>query len=213
MTEEQRQKVKAALLYKHLEAFEQSMALDRHYKAIEWITAYNLPYRINLEYLKGSSRDYVQINPCYPAPGYCIDDLIALKPGEVDISYDLDITPKDEATRQKIKECCDKLRPWDLSTAAGRKKWEYEFAHFLNAAQLNTFTYFDWFGVKSAPPKEQEKNQQKIYYWLNLQADYQMNPGNYRQEEPLRKDYEDNYTTNEFIIDWDGSTQYRDSMM
>ena len=233
LTELQRQKANEAL-YKNLpmfKNFEKEIAFRNYQTAIEWIDTYNLPFRIGYEYLKAwNIRDgYVKINPCYPAPGYRCDDLIHLRPDEVtphdpsskpnkDGSYNLCLTPINEDTRQQIKELCYKLRPWNLETAAGLKQWEFEFAHFLNAAQLNTFTYFDWFGVKSAPNEESaQKNQQRIYYWLNLQADYQMNPEAYRQEEPpYLPGYDDEYTHLGFVIDWDNkkeSTQYSNSMM
>lgn len=204
MTEEQRNKARAALLYKKLDDFEKSIALDRHFEAIQWIDLYNLPYRIALDYLKGSSPDYVRINPCYPFPGYCKDDLIHLTPNDVDIAQDLTTTPKDKATKKQIKELCAKLRPWNLSTAAGIEQWKKYFAHFINAADFDSYTSFDWFGAKVAA-YSQEQNK-KINFWKCLHADYHLHPEDYLQEELLKADYDlEKYTTNEFIIDWNTS--------
>lgn len=223
MTEEQKRQAEIALSNSSnsfLMTFEQKIAFSNHLEAIEWIDTYNLPYRISFDYLKAwdRSKGYVEINPCYPMPGYRVDDLIHLKPNEFtphdpskppnkDGSYSLCLTPINPEVRQQVKEVCYKLRPWNLETAAGRKKWEYEFAHFLGLAQLNAFNYFDWFGIKEAPDEvTANKNQQKIDYWLNLQADYLNNKGNYRQEEPpYLPSYEAEYTLLQFVPIWDNN--------
>lgn len=208
LTEEQKQKAEEALLLQlpMFQDFEKEIAFRNHQEAIEWIDKYNLPYRIALNYIKGydNTKGYVQINACYPAPGYCKDDLIHLSPDDINIDYQLNITPKDEATRQQIKECCDRLRPWNLSTAAGLEQWKRYFAHFLNAADIDSYNSFDWFGVKVAAYSQEQNN--KINFWKCLHADYYLRQGDFMQEEPLQADYDlDQYTTLEFVVDWNSS--------
>lgn len=213
MTEEQRIKAELALSASFTFNFEKEIALSNHEKAIEWISIYNLPYRISLNHLKGSSRDYVGINPCYPYPGYNVNDLIHLSPNEFaahdptkppnkDGSYDLCLTPINAETRQQIKEHCEKLRPWNLSTPEGIEKWKYYFAHFLNEADLNDYDSFDWFGVKVASYSPEQNH--KISFWKCLHADYYLHPDNYMQEEPpYLPSYDNEYTHLEFIPDWE----------
>ena len=208
LTEEQKKKAEEALLLQSpiFQDFEKQIAFANHQEAIKWIDLYNLPYRIALNYIKSydNSKDYVQLNACYPAPGYLKDDLIHLKPEEVNIDYELNMEPKEEATRQKIKECCDKLRPWNLSTAAGLEQWKKYFAHFINAAAFDKFNSFDWFGVKVATYSQEQSD--KINFWKCLHADYYLHQGDFIKEEPLKADYDlDRYTTKEFVIDWNTS--------
>lgn len=215
MTEEQRKKAEIALNTSFAFDFEKKIAFDNHLKAIEWISIYNLPYRVSLDYLKGSSREYVQINPCYPFPGYNVNDLIHLKPNEFtphdpskppnkDGSYNLCLTPINAEVRQQIKEQCEKLRPWNLSTQEGKEKWKYYFAHFLNAIDLESYNSFDWFGVKVAAYTEEQNK--KINFWKCLQADFFIHPEDYLQEEPpYLPSYDYEYTHLEFIPDWDSN--------
>jgi len=225
LTKEQEEKAREALYLRlpMFQNFEKEMAFNNHKTAIAWVNAYNLPYRISLDYLKAINADHVRININYPFPGYRVADLIHLSPNEYMLHdpmkapdnkgrYTLELTPIDEATKQRIEEHNKNLRPWDLSTAAGIEKWKYYFAHFFNVAQLNEYNSFDWFGVKAAPNEEQEK---KINFWISLQADYQMNPDKYMQEEPLKANYNlDEYTELSFIPDKENiSTQYSNSMM
>lgn len=213
MTEEQKRKAEIALSASLYADFEKKIAFNNYLTAIEWIELYNLPYRVSLDYLKGYNKEngFVLINPCYPFPGYNVNDLIHLKPDEVtphdpskkpnkDGSYDLCLTPINAETRQQIKEHNKKLRPWDLSTAAGLKQWEYYFAHFLNGADLNALDTFSLFGTKEAPKGATDK----INYWKALQADYHMHTDKYMQDEPLLAAYDlEEYTILEFAIDWD----------
>lgn len=222
MNQEQRTKAKMALLSKHLGTFEQRIAISNHYQAIRWIYRYNLPYRISLDYIKAWDRrkGFVMINDNYPLPGYAKDKLMVLNqnqitfkelhPKEEDLDFDYKtplVYPISEALEKQIDEICDKLRPWNFETAAGRKVWEREFAHFLSGYQLNTFTLFDWFGTTDNETTEEK--QKKISYWIDLQKDYLRNPSNYRTEEPLfLEEYEDIYTDWKYLIDWGNKLPY-----
>lgn len=209
LTEEQREKAKEALFVRSaIYDFEKKLAFWNHQEAVKMIDTYNLPYRVALDYIKGPKQEgFVKINPCYPLPGYYRDDLIRLKPYEYtlhdtssppneDGSYSLCLTPINDDTRARIKDLCYNLRTWNLSTAAGRKKWEYEFAHFLNAADFDNYSCFDYWGSRTEP----EGAAERINYWKCLQADYHMHPNNYRQEEPpYLSSYDTDYTLLEFI--------------
>ena len=208
LTEEQKKKAEEALLLQlpMFQDFEKQIAFKNHEEAIKWVSLYNLPYRVALNYIKDydNRKGYVHINACYPAPGYCKADLIHLSPEEVDIDYYLNMTPKEEATRQQIQERCDKLRPWNLSTPEGIEQWKKYFAHFINAADFDRYNSFDWFGVKAAAYSQEQNN--KISFWKCLHADYYLHRDDYMQEEPLQADYDlEQYTTNEFVVDWESS--------
>ena len=63
---------------------------------------------------------------------------------------------------------------------------------------------FDWFGVKAAAYSQEQNN--KISFWKCLHADYYLHRDDYMQEEPLQADYDlEQYTTNEFVVDWESS--------
>ena len=220
LTEEQKKAAERALYLRlpMFQNFEKEIAFENHKTAIEWIDKYNLPYRISLDYLKqyDHNKGFIHINPNYPYPGYKKADLVHVSPDNITLFDDLKMIASEESTRQQIEDHNKKLRPWDLSTAEGLSKWKYYFAHLLNAAQLNEYSDFDWWGKKNAPKEEQEKNQQKINFWKCLQYDYCTKPDNYMNEEPRAADYDlEEYTQLEFIVDWDNkkSTQYSNSMM
>lgn len=219
LTEEQRKKAEEALnpfsKLPMLQNFEKEIAYNNHVTAIKWIEQYNLPYRISLNYLKeyDHRKGFIHINPNYPYPGYKKSDLIHLDPYNDCIPYDPDkepdkngyyelfLSPKEEATRQQIREHNKTLRPWDLSTAAGLEKWKYYFAHLLNAVDLESFNSFDWFGIKAAAYNKEQEN--KINFWKCLQADYYLHQDNFMQKEPIEADYDlDDYTNLEFVPDW-----------
>ena len=217
MTEEQKRKAEEALMLRlpMYQNFEKEIAFRNHQTAIEWIEQYGLPYRISLDYLKeyDHSKGFICINPNYPYPGYLKADLIHLDPYNDCIPYDPDkepdengyhelfLSPKDAATRQKIREHNKALRPWNLSTPKGLERWKYYFAHLLNGADLDSYSSFDWFGVKAAAYNKEQEN--KIYFWKCLQADYYMNPNNYLQKEPKESDYNlADYISLEFVPDW-----------
>lgn len=210
LTEEQQKKAKEALCCQSvLLDFEKKIAFWNQQEAVAMVHDYNLPYRVALNYIKAWTRQdgLVRINPCYPFPGYRVDDLIHLRPDEYmlhdptkppreDGTYELCLTPIKAETRARIKDLCYKLRTWNLDTKQGIKQWEFEFAHFLNAADFDNYTSFDYWGSKQEP-KDAES---KINYWKKLQADYRKNPSKYRQEEPpCLPGYATDYTALEFI--------------
>ncbi len=167
------------------------------------LKAYFKEYGLYLKGYEAACKDgIVLINPLYPKPGYYRADLVCVD-WYIDNHYNLNplirIIPgpfKDNLTsskfdlrtyiqegselREKIDKKAAEQETWNLSTAAGRKVWEHEFAHFLNAADFDNYSTFDWWGKKQAP----EEAEERINYWKSLQADYHLHPEEYRQEEP-----------------------------
>jgi hypothetical protein len=215
LTKEQEAKARIALgLSESLkDNFEKEIAFDNHLKAVSWVEKYNLPYRLSLNYLKAYDRQYgvVAINPCYPMPGYPKAKLIHLKPDEIllynpedkptpDGKYYLNLTPADESTRQRIAENNKTFAPWDLSTAAGRKQWEYYFAHFFYHVDFPKYRTFDYFGRTQRAKGDTER----IEYWKMLQADIHISPERFMESDPLLSEYnEADYTELPFIPDWE----------
>lgn len=191
---------KAYALNVHLEAMQ---SVDTYNLPYAILKPYFKEYGLYLKGYSAACKDgIVLINPLYPKPGYYQADLVGVD-WYIDNHYNLNplvrIIPgpfKDDLTsskfdlrtyiqegselREKIDKKAAEQETWNLSTAAGRKKWEYEFAHFLNAADLENYSCFDWWGKKQAPNEAEER----INYWKSLQADYYKHPENYRQEEP-----------------------------
>lgn len=171
----------------------------------------------------------VLINPLYPAPGYykadivCVDwyvdnkytinPLIRIEEGPFkdDLTsnkFDLrTFIQEDTKLSEEIESRAAEQMKWDLSTAAGRKVWEFEFAHFLNAADLDYYSDSDWWGDKQTPPGNAAD---RINYWKSLQADYHMHSEKYRQEEPTCDNPED-YTLCKFYFDYRAFS--KDTMM
>ena len=190
--------------------FDKEIAFSNHLKAVEWVEKYNLPYRISLDYLKNYSKQYVHINPCYPYPGYPIAKLMHLRQDEFSLhdpadtptenGYQLNLTPIEPSKRQQINDICNQLRPWDLSTVAGRKQWEYYFAHFFYTANFDDYKTFDYFGRT----QRENGDNDKIAYWKLLQAGVHITPERYMEEEPLAKDYDlTEYSLMKFVPDWE----------
>jgi len=220
-TAEQREKAEKALRNNSvIDSFEKEIAFANHTTALEWVDTYNLPYRIALNHIKTPDKEHVSINPCYPFPGYKksdlihvpIDDCLMYNPEEPPreengktLHY-LNMTPKEADTRQQIAEHNKALRPWDLSTQEGKRKWEYYFAHFLSGADLQTYQCFDYFGRRTAAKGDTDR----INYWKSLQADYHLSPDRYMKAGPLLTDYNlEEYTHWYFICDWNESTDQK----
>ena len=229
LTKEQAEKARIALNLSEsfADKFDKEIAFSNHLKAVEWVEKYNLPYRVALNYLKDFDRfnGFVHINPCYPMPGYPKDKLIHLKPDEVllydpeesptpDGYYHLNITPIEEETRQRIAENNRTFAPWDLTTAAGRKQWEYYFAHFLYCEDFSKYKTFDYFGRTQRGKGDNDR----ILYWKNLQASIHITPDKFMENEPLLSDYnKEEYSDLPFIPDWkegiDNGKQNNTSML
>ena len=78
LSKEQEEKAMHVLTQKTmLDNFEKEIAFRNFYKALFAVNVYNLPYRIILDYLKNydKQRGKVELNPCYPAPGYLKEKL------------------------------------------------------------------------------------------------------------------------------------------
>lgn len=207
LSKEQEEKAMHVLTQKTmLDNFEKEIAFRNFYKALFAVNVYNLPYRIILDYLKNydKQRGKVELNPCYPAPGYLKEKLLVLPLEDVSIensptTNDLNITVISSAKRQQIDKHNRSLRDWNLDTKNGIKQWEYYFAHFLKDADLNQYSTFDYFGRNESKQADQEK----INQWKILQKHFRETPTNYMIEEPNCSDYDlSKYTLQEFIIAW-----------
>ena len=215
MTPEQR-KAAQALFPSNLisiETLEKAHALEMHRKACKWVTKYNLPYRVSMDYLKryDHTSGIVLINECYPAAGYKRSDLLPVTVSELDYDnpalftvnengervYSLDVfkTPK-PAVMARIEEHNRQFRTWDTETAAGLEAWEHEFAHFLEGYDFDRFTPFDMIGQGNMPADE--LNARKAYYKA-IQARFEGNKSAYRTEEPPAVEGTE-YTTDKFIL-------------
>lgn len=212
LTPEQIEKAKIALnINRPIEDdFKKQVAFSNYKTALKWVSEYNLPYRISMDYLKNYSKQYVHINPCYPYPGYPISKLMHLRQDEFSLhnpsdtptenGYQLNLTPIEPSKRQQINELCESLRPWNLSTAAGRKQWEYYFAHFFYTVNFDEYKTFDYFGR----PQREKGDNDKIAYWKLLQASVHITPERYMEEEPLATDYDlTEYSLMKFVPDWE----------
>jgi len=195
------------------------------------LKAYFKEYGLYLKGYEAACKDgIVLINPLYPKPGYyqadlvgvdwyidkhyTINPLIRIVPGPfkddlTSSKFDLrTFIQEDTELSQRIEAKAAEQITWNLKTAAGRKKWEYEFAHFLNAADLENYSCFDWWGKKQAPNEAEER----INYWKSLQADYYKHPENYRQEEPTC-DSPELFTLCKFYWNYQAFDKYRDMEM
>lgn len=206
LTDEQKKAAERALFLRlpMFQNFEKERAFEDYKTAIAWIEKYNLPYRVSLEYLKqfDRSRGFIEINVNYPYPGYKVADLVHISPDNITLLDNLNMIPSEESLRQQIEEHNKKLRPWNLSTPEGRKKWRFYFAHFLGQADLQNYSSFDLFGKKEATSADMKR----LDCWKALQADYHLSPDKYMNEEPRAADYDPKeYTQLEFIVDWDNN--------
>ena len=214
---------KAHALNVHLEAMQ---SVDTYNLPYAILKPYFKEYGLYLKGYSAACKDgIVLINPLYPKPGYYQADLVGVD-WYIDSHYNLNplvrIIPgpfKDDLTsskfdlrtyiqegselREKIDKKATEQITWDLSTAAGRKVWEHEFAHFLNAADFDNYSTFDWWGKKEAPKEAEER----INYWKSFQADYHMNPNKYRQEEPTCDNPEE-YTLGTFYWNYQAFDRY-----
>ena len=214
MTDEQKHKACAAILQKTLDDLNKYMAYKNHCAAAEWVTLYNLPYRVALDYQKNLHTGKVCINPMYPLPGYPVSELLTIPVDEMD--FDRFTTEREDGSRVVSMEafCCPKpealeriqannadLHPtWNLNTAAGLREWEKYFAHYLIGYDIDHFTMFDMFGRQDG--NKGDLNERKQYYRgvidrYNTASDYLTEAPDYLPE------YAEQYTTHEFLLQWD----------
>lgn len=214
MTKEQESKAYAALLKKTLDDLYKHAAYANHCTAAEWVTLYNLPYRVALDYLKTQHTGRVGINPMYPLPGYPVSELLTIHLDELDIdrcseeredgsrvvSLELFSTPKPEALERIQANNADLHPTWNLNTAAGLREWEKYFAHYLTGYDFSAFTMFDMFGRTDG--NEAELTERKAYY-TEVQERYRT-ASDYLTEAPEYKpEYAEQYTTHTFLLAWD----------
>lgn len=195
------------------------------------LKAYFKEYGLYLKGYNAACKDgIVLINPLYPKPGYyqavlvgvdwyidnhyTLNPLVRIIPGPfkddlTSSKYDLrTYIQEGSELREKIDKKAAEQITWNLTTAAGRKEWEKQFAHFLNAADFDNYSTFDWWGKKQAP----EEAEERINYWKSLQADYHLHPEEYRQEEPTCNNPEE-YTLGTFYWNYQAFDKYRDMEM
>ena len=190
---------------------EKEDAYRRHIRAIQTIDEFNLPYRVLLNYYKkypcykdicpreAHYEDICVLNPNYPYPGFCCDDLEELgiddtrvitgpyKDDVLSSKFDLKVIPNDADRQAIIDKHCAELPTWNLSTPEGLKVWRYEFAHFLSTENFKEYRSFDFWGKNIT---ESPEHKQRISEWKTLQKKYLKNPTSYRQTEPLYCNYE-----------------------
>lgn len=203
------------------EQYKKEKAFKCHVIACKMIEAFNLPYRVLYDYFMEYGTDYLKgcaaahngkiclLNRCYPMPGYerskligisCHADYINIQSGPfkddlTSSNYDFRVSITDESINAEIKAKAAEQHQWDLSTAAGTKKWKYFFAHFLNNADLLNYSCLDLFGKKEATSADMKR----LDCWKSLQADYHLSPNKYMNEEPpYLPEYENRYTLCKF---------------
>lgn len=222
MDDLKRNKARQVLAAESLPDLDKMYAIREHLWIMQMIYAYNLPFKILHDYFKkygtkhqradaAHNDSIVLLNRCYPRPGYLIDKLVYVPQKSVkliegvfaDDLSDLKLTINDKELKTKAESTAAEQHVWDLRTAAGRKNWEYYFAHFLQSAHFDEYSHFDFWGEKSAPNgRTTQEQQDRIAYWKRVQSKYLRNPENYMQTEPpYLPEYDGKYTTMMFICD------------
>lgn len=191
MTEKE-YKYYVALFEKHKREETKQEAFERHKKACRWVTKYNLPYRVSLDYLKQYNSDsgIVLINRAYPLPGLPAAGLLTMTLEEAESA----------AGRERIEKNNEQYYTWNLETAAGVKVWEREFTHFLIGYDVSNFTMFDMFGRTDLTVEALEDRKR---YYIGLQERFKSDIGQFRtQEPPYLPEYREQYTDDEYIRRW-----------
>ena len=218
MIENQDHKAKITVLQLRLEQIKRHHAFMMHQKARKWVTKYNLPYRISLDYLKqyDLASGIVLINECYPKPGYPKDGVLHLGINDMDVNNPDCYEERDgkriqnintfktplPAAAQKIEMNNQRFRTWNLQTEEGREEWERQFAHFLDGYDLDSFSSWDMFGVPDAPDDVLEALRRYLKGVLLRYRDSKTaSRTSYRTEEPpYLPEYDELYTTQKFLL-------------
>ena len=110
-------------------------------------------------------------------------------------------TPKPEVYERIKKHNASLLPIWNQTTKEGLKEWERVFAYLLQGYDIDGFSLFDMFGNTDADITTLEARKR---FYRGVQARYTAAVGKgYLNESPLYKpEYDELYTTHEFIIDW-----------
>lgn len=208
-------------LERKAEELDKSWALQCHRTALEWVKRYNLPYKICKQYI-GHPENHagvVQINPCYPMPGYPVKDLLTFSLEDLDSEnpeyytteeegkhageriYNwryFDEMPLPRALADRVEEHNRQFMTWDLQTDAGRKEWERQFAHFLEGYDIDSFSAWDMFGDPHAAENALEE---KKRYYRGILLRFRTSKEAYRATDPVYlEEYADEYTDRAYLI-------------
>lgn len=216
MTREQEQAANKAYIDMLWNDFLKKVAYENHCTAAEWVTLYGLPYRVALDYLKHPEayKGKCRINPCYPLAGFPREELLTISLDDLDkercthenadgtqvLDMDFFKTPRPEV-QERITEHNKQFLPiWHNDTAAGLQEWERVFAYYLIPYDFDTFTVFDMYG--KADGNEADLNERKAYY-KGVQERYKAGTDYMTEPPPYKPEYDNKYTTHEFILEWE----------
>lgn len=190
LTQEQAHAASLALL----PDLEKYKAFRQYKQACKGMEKYGLPFRVYLDYLKrpytelAGNQRYIKINPLYPKAGYKTDELLSVCPDDFiprdaeNITLDENAYPFENLKPEIQKEIAkriDPVRVWKQYD----KKWERYFLHFLKGYDFRNFTEFDFYGVNGEHTDEDIQLLKGVY--SRLQHEYERNPNEYMNDEPV----------------------------
>lgn len=134
----------------------------KHRTAVDWFSAYGMPYRISINILGAYDGNMARINDCYPMPGYNIEYELpnVVYPDDFDIENPDNIEyEKPDGTKVYSTRIFEKLKP-EIESAVRAKtekyryfkgpftpEWEKYFAHLFVGYDFDKFTWFDFTGA------------------------------------------------------------------
>ena len=214
LTSEQMIQAKKALAAKRGEDISKRIALENHKKAKNGMDLYGIPYRVYFNYLQdryNNPRNTVEINPCYPLPGYPVERCL-----EIGLS-DFDLTgveipkgaPIDEyltidRLRPEVREAVDSIKTHFATWHAFDPIWENYFSYLFTGYDFKRFTEFDFFGTTGNCEDCDLDLIRAVYH--RLQEKFEQSPTDYKTETDINNMSMEQYSITPYIIVWDLET-------
>jgi hypothetical protein len=218
LTQEQTLKARKALARLNNEDEEKKQALEWHKQAKRAFKEYGLPYKVYFNYLKDRANNdtsTIPINPCYPMPGYPVEQVIKVTCEDFDITnediegsrtledvYTFDHLCEDKQKAVTILSC--KVKPWKTLD----ENWKRYFSIFLLGYDFYKFTEFDFMGEVGVLGSGELRLMQN-YYTHAVVGEYMKHKDtdNYLLEVPKwEPEYNYLYTNSPYELIWDKDT-------
>jgi len=214
LTDTQRHKAQMKILEQELIDIKKHNAMLNHIKARHFWERFKLPYRVCLDYLKRPKEPgEVELNDCYPFPGYPKDKLISVHfPSDFakqeDNLYSLngiyELDNLNDNIREQIKEYNKQFYPGCVLSDN-----DYEYIRLMVGYDLTKFSEFDWFGKKGVVNHIADIGCM-VQVYTKMVEDYEKevadNPNKYPRHIYTPKELEQ-YTTHPFNVIWGDSEQ------
>lgn len=194
------------------------LAIEWHKKALYALKNYGLPYKVYYDYLKSRyehPRETVEINPCYPMPGYPVDKTVQVKHDDFNLEYLKEKDAKQPASLEQVyiyenlyedkKVLVDivkhDLKQWEVYD----NTWKEYFLMYLVGYDFGTFTEFDFIGKSGELGAGEVSLLRHIY--KRLQREYEQKKDSLVLQEPkYEEQFSFLYQDKPFTIIWDLKT-------